>query len=365
MHGNPSIGYIKKDGVLLEDKEQSPKIRHIFEKYIELRSVSKLHDYLIENEIRTKTDKMFYKGHLHKILRNKIYIGKITHKSEVYEGLHDGIVDEKVFEKVQNILDENTIRQKHSIGAKHVSLLAGKIYDDKDNVMSPSHSRNRHGACYRYYISQALLQNRQHEAGNISKIPAKEIEDFIRLKCSELVKNKDQMIKYLSDMTLKKQKAILNFLENYNPDNVFIRTVLNKVVVSENKVHIYLYNDLLRKALEALTYGQLLNFETEDNCLLEFNYEVNLSPCHQKGTKIVIGHNKIEYNFTLIRAITKGFYYHKLLKEEKLSKELRTDSYIKRLMRLRFLPPNIIEAILNGTQERGLTLKELYKIAKI
>lgn len=365
MHGNAPIGYIKKDGVLYEDKEQSPKIKEIFEKYLEFNSVSRLQNYLKENAIYTKTGRMFYKGHLHKILRSKIYVGKIEHKDEEYEGLHEAIIDKVTFDKVQKSLDENTVRANNAVGAKHYSLLASKIYDDKNNIMSPSHSRNRHGACYRYYISQAVIQNREYDAGSISKISASEIEDFVCSKISELVKDKEQMLQYMETFTVRKQNQILKFLETYTPDQVFIRTILNKVILSTNCVKMFIDKDLLVKSAEAITFGQLLNLKSNEDDILTLNYEVKLSPHRQKGTKIVIDNNKVEYNLTLIQAVTKGFYYNKLVEEGRMPKEFGDSSYIHRLMRLRFLPPDIIEAILNGTQDKTLTLKQLYKMSKI
>ena len=365
MHGIATIGYIKKDGILYEDKEHSYKIKTIFKKYIEFKSVAKLQNYLNESQIYTRTGKSFRKGNLHRILRNKVYIGKIEHKNEVYEGLHDGIIDEKIFNKVQKIMDENSVKAKNSIGSKHVSLLAGKIFDDKGNIMSPSHSRNRHGACYRYYISQAIIQNRAHEAGTISKIPAGEIEQFVCENIKELILNKEQIQNYIKDKPIKKQNNILNFLELYTPDVVFIRTVLNKTTIYQDKIRILIDRDLLVQAIEAVTYGKLLNFKSTGDYLLDFSYDVKISSANQKGTKIVIGHNKVEYNLTLIQAITKGFYYFKLLQKGKMTKEQKSSSHIKRLMKLRLLPPEIIEAILNGTQDRTLTIKELYTMAVV
>lgn len=365
MHGSAPIGYIKKDGTLIEDREQSHKIKHLFDKYLELGSVPKLHTYLRENKIYTKTDKEFYKGHLNKILRNKVYIGKIEFKNEVYEGLHGGIIDEDVFEKVQKSLDQNAVRKNHSTTAKHTSLLAGKLFDDKENYMSPSHSNNKYKRSYRYYVSQALLQNRQHEAGTISKIAAGELEDFVTNKITELIKNKEQIQEYISEMPLKKQNKILQFLENYTPDHVFIRTIIEKVKLSDKNISILINRDILTQALETVTYGLLFNFKSDGNQFLNFEYKVNISPCKSRGAKVILGHNKIEYNLTLIQAITKGFYYHKLLLENKLTKDLKTSSHVRRLMKLRFLPPELIESILNGTQDRNLTIVQLYKLVKV
>ena len=363
IHGTAPIGYIKKDGTLIPDNEQVPIINLIFKKYLELKSVSKLQAYLKENGIKTKTGKFFAKGNLHNLLRNKIFIGKIVHKDEEYEGLHEGIIDEKLFFQVQKLLDENTVKTNNSVGAKHFSLLAGKLYDDKNNIMTPSHSRNKYGACYRYYISQAILKYNPNDAGTISKIPAKEIEEFITLKISEFIKNKEVMLEYLSELDIKKQKCVIEFLQNYEPDRIFIRTVINRIDIYVDNIRLYIDKDLFIKSVQAVTYGEVMNFKSKADHLISFNYDVKLSPTARRGAQIVIGHNKVEYNLVLIQAITKGFYYNKLLEEGRMSKELKDNSYVRRLMKLRFLPPDIIESVLNGTQPRTMTLKELLKSA--
>ncbi len=55
------------------------------------------------------------------------------------------------------------------------ALLAGKLFDDRGNRMSPSHA-TKGGRRYRYYVSQAILQGRQQDAGSLSRVAAMEIE---------------------------------------------------------------------------------------------------------------------------------------------------------------------------------------------
>jgi hypothetical protein len=57
-------------------------------------------------------------------------------------------------------------------------LLAGRIFDDRGNRMTPSHAQKK-GLRYRYYISAALLQGRTEQAGTVSRVSAKEIEDLV------------------------------------------------------------------------------------------------------------------------------------------------------------------------------------------
>lgn len=46
--------------------------------------------------------------------------------------------------------------------------------------------------------------------------------------------------------------------------------------------------------------------------------------------------------------------------ENKLTSEQKANSYINRIMKLRFLPKEIISAILAGDQDPDLTIEKLY-----
>jgi site-specific DNA recombinase len=58
------------------------------------------------------------------------------------------------------------------------SSLSGLLFDDRGNRMSPSHA-NKKGVRYRYYVSQALLQNRKAEAGSIARVSAPDLEELV------------------------------------------------------------------------------------------------------------------------------------------------------------------------------------------
>ena len=58
------------------------------------------------------------------------------------------------------------------------SFLSGLLFDDRGNLMSPSHA-NKKGVRYRYYVSQAVLQKRKENAGSIARVAAPDIEELI------------------------------------------------------------------------------------------------------------------------------------------------------------------------------------------
>ena len=76
-------------------------------------------------------------------------------------------------DNAQRLLTEHATRRT---GSRQDSdaLLASKLFDDRGNRMSPSHV-TKGGRRWRYYVSQALLQGRKHEAGSVARVPALEI----------------------------------------------------------------------------------------------------------------------------------------------------------------------------------------------
>lgn len=105
---------------------------------------------------------------------------------------------------------------------------------------------------------------------------------------------------------------------------------------------------------------KLKQYLAEQNILTRKGKYISLTP--QRQNKIIIP-GKANYDMKLIQAIVKSFWYNKLGAERKLPPEARNGNN-KRLRKLRFLPPNIIESIMNGTQDSELNIKQLIKMAE-
>ena len=144
-------------------------VRHLFGRYLALGSVHALErdveaSGIVSKAHVTKKGKTigglpFSRGALFHLLRNRIYHGQIVHKNEVYDGQHDAIVDEAVFEKVQEQLSTNARRsQKRSDTRIAKAPLTGKLFDANGEPMSPTFSRGKMGKSYRYYLSASLQQ---------------------------------------------------------------------------------------------------------------------------------------------------------------------------------------------------------------
>jgi len=365
MNGIAPLGYLNKDRTLEIDEENVEKVRLIFDKYLELKSVPSLKAYLEENKITTRSGKDFSKGHLYRILENKTYIGKIEHKDKVYSGLHDGIIDEDIFDKAQKILLGNRIKNKNSSSIKNPSLLAGKLFDDKNNYMSPSHSNTRNRK-YRYYVSQAIIQCRRNEAGVVSKIPAGEIEKVITQEIKDFVSDSNNVQPLLNDCNIHKQKALLNNIAD-KVDNHFIRTILGKVVIYKEKVEIIICKNQLLKVLEAIYNNMDLPEEIkgESENPINITKNIRISSTARNGSVLILTDSDTqqpEINPILVKAIAKSYLWNKQILSDEKIKDFTISSYVKKVINLRFLSPKIIESILNGAQSRDLTIQNLFDI---
>jgi site-specific DNA recombinase len=184
MGGVVPLGYRVENRALHVVEEHAAFVRDLFRRYLEARSVVRLKAILDQEDIRLpmRTDGtskttgggLISRGHLYKILSNPIYLGRLTHKGQVHEGLHDPLIDQETWDRVQALLAGHAQR---TIGLRQHSdaLLAGKLFDDRGNRMSPSHAAKQ-GRRWRYYVSQAILQGRKQEAGSVARVPAMGIE---------------------------------------------------------------------------------------------------------------------------------------------------------------------------------------------
>jgi site-specific DNA recombinase len=184
MGGVVPLGYRVDNRALHVVEEHAAFVRDLFRRYLEIGSVVRLKAALDQENVRlpTRTDGrgktkgggLISRGHLYKILSNPIYVGRLTHKDQVHEGLHDPIVDHESWSRVQRLLAEHA---QDRAGSRQDSdaLLAGKLFDDRGNRMSPSHATKR-GHRYRYYVSQAILQGRKADVGSVAPAPAMELQ---------------------------------------------------------------------------------------------------------------------------------------------------------------------------------------------
>lgn len=166
MGGPVPLGYEVENRKLIENKPEAKLVRHIMLRYLALGSVVELAEELNRDGYRTKIQRrtsgphrggcIFRRGTLYHLLSNRIYRGMIVHKGEAFDGEHEAIVPQELWDKVQEVQEVRATRASGSarrLGAANPSLLTGMVTDGEGRSMTPSHA-SRQGKRYRYYVTR-------------------------------------------------------------------------------------------------------------------------------------------------------------------------------------------------------------------
>src|SRR5690606_15092231 len=97
----------------------------------------------------------FDKPALHRLLSNVTYIGKVTHGDSVYEGEHEPIVPQELFDRAQALLRRNRhTGGKYAHGRnKNNAMLRGLVRCASCGVSMTHHFTTKNGKTrYRYYV---------------------------------------------------------------------------------------------------------------------------------------------------------------------------------------------------------------------
>jgi hypothetical protein len=111
-------------------------------------------------------------------LSNSIYLGRIAHKGQLYDGRHDALIDQQTWDAVQARLTGNGHDRHRAATVREPSLLSGLLFDADGERLSPSHAV-KSGRRYRYYISRALISEAGSDHGRGWRLPAHDIEQAV------------------------------------------------------------------------------------------------------------------------------------------------------------------------------------------
>lgn len=166
MGGPVPLGYQVVDRKLVPVPEEAERVRTIMRRYLETQSVPALLVRLKSEGVLTKVQILtstgyrggipFSRGSLYHLLQNPVYRGKIVHKGQAYDGEHEAIVDEQLWDQVQHRLRENAPDRKRPDNAPQRALLQGLMFDPEGRPMVPTYGSNGTRR-YTYYVTRKDL----------------------------------------------------------------------------------------------------------------------------------------------------------------------------------------------------------------
>ena len=198
--GTPILGYdvdrSDSGSRLVVNHLEAARVQAIFDLYLEKGSLMPVVDELAQRgwmtkQWRTKAGlqrggRPFDRGSLYALLTNLTYIGKVKHKTEVYDGEHEPIVDRAVFERVQTMLQRNGRSGGAEARNKCGALLRGLLRCKACN-RSMTHTFTSKGSRrYRYYTCTHAIKGGRKRCPSGS-LPAGEIEQAVVEQVREMV----------------------------------------------------------------------------------------------------------------------------------------------------------------------------------
>ncbi len=306
---------------------------------------------------------LFGRGHLYQILGNPIYAGKIRHRRQVFEGKHPAIIDPDIWEDVQKRLIAASGRARGQVNAAHPSELAGKLYDETGDRLTPSHA-NKNGKRLRYYVSRRLVIDTTEKHPDAWRLPAPQLEHVIARAASEHLASQgvlpilvdglkatevtclDKKLRLLARMFLS-QKTVQgwsNLIEKTDIASGHLTITLDATAIAEHL-------DLPLKRL------------SPDALLISKPFQLR-----RRGieTKIILGNAIPEVDQTLIRNIVKAMEWYDAVKNSKTFAKIAAQAgvstdRVRSVIGLAFLAPDIIEQIVSGKLPLHMTSDFLIK----
>jgi DNA invertase Pin-like site-specific DNA recombinase len=387
MGGNVPLGYDADERTLVINPAEAETVRCIFALYRELGCVRRVKEEADRLGLRTKCGrtangterggKPFSRGHLYTLLSNPIYTGRIAHKAELHAGQHAAVIDDETWSAVRDQLAANTSDHRRKAKAAEPSLLTGLLFDARGERLTPSHAVKK-GRRYRYYVSAALITEAGTDRPQGWRLAAREIEEAVIRILADALTSQSSLVERFgaagmpSDQIrrLLSRAARMAAALGGSPGEraKLVRDLVEQIIIDEKTIIIKLRRDLLlgedvppcaseaasESAVELRAAATFTRRGAETRLVLpglaQQKYSSRCDPALIKA--IARGHTWFEELATCrVRSL------QELAKRDGISRR-----YIRRLVALAFLGPQLVEAILQGRQPLELTTTRLTEL---
>jgi site-specific DNA recombinase len=405
MGGQPALGYDVRDRKLVVNEAEAETVRAIFRRYLVLGSVRELKAVLdtegVVSKHRTAANgdpyggQSFSRGALYQMLQNRVYCGEIAHKGAAYPGEHSAIVEEDLWRQVQKKLEANGVERSGARGrGKLAYLLAGILFDAEGEPMTPTHAVKK-GVRYRYYVSRRLITDIRaggaretgcREQGH--RLPAGDLERLVVERLKSFFADPDAVTDSLPrrcrsapnvERALGAASEIVRVVAAQDADKTFnlLRPLIIAARVHPDRIDIELAADRVTDALldGGGSIGDRLDTRrdadltaaADDDRRLLLTIGAQLKRAGMEMRFLVEGvEGGAPPDAHLVRLLTRAHSLaHRfatnpgITLEEASAAEAIGAPYAARLMRLNFLAPDVVIAILNGRQPAALTATKL------
>jgi len=366
MGGNVPLGYQADGRTLKIDEAEAATIRTLFDLYLEHGILRVVKEQAEDLDLRSRRreraggrisgGKHFDRGHIHHILSNPVYAGRIRHKAQVYEGQHPAIIDAEVWDRVQQMLQDGSAKARGTKRKASRSPLAGKLFDETGDRLTPSHSQ-KNGKRLRYYISRRLVTDRSQKHPDAWRLPAEQVEALLAQLIRRHMTRPDAAPSMTQTISAPEIMSVAEKLADRKPASDDL-ALIERVHLRPGSLTVLLNQDTLCRSLEVRpdqisTSGLTINAPFQ---------------MRRRGVelKLHLGEAPAEFDRTLVRNIVKARRWMEMIIKGKTFTEIAgaegtSKRRVQDVVDLALLAPDILDAIASGEQPTGLTSDYLIK----
>ena len=257
--GHTPFGYVRdKSKKLAIEPAEAKIIKKMFEMYLSTGSLSAVYKKIKNLKSLTRRGNIFTKNTIFRILRNIVYTGKISYHGTIYQGLHQPIIAQEVFDEVQKLhgkLEKRSVSYNYTLfpglvickecGSTMVSVFSNRVKSDK---------RVRY-----FYYSCSAIRIKDRSICGTKQVSADRLDRNIVEYLQNLVNNQ-QYLDSLVFMLNNKHKGGLAECEpevsalQYKPD--ILKNILEKIIKASGLRNKYEKLAILKRHIEKVIYSK-------------------------------------------------------------------------------------------------------------
>ncbi len=366
MGGPVPLGYEVIDRKLIPVPEEAERVRTIMRRYIVSRSANELIAELEAEGIRTKVQQRtsgphrggipFRRGSLFHLLKNPIYRGKIVHKETIYDGEHEAIVDEELWNAVQDRLQEKAPPRRRPTNDPQQALLRGLLTDPSGRPMVPTYA-TKGLRRYAYYETRKDLA-RQYDAPAV-RIGQGQLERHLVVQLTALLEDEHALRRMSGEIEgralqnlFSKAKSSAARLAFDQSRRSIIPELIAAMQIGDERIDVRLNANVLGSRS-----GEHWNWSIPlpprrpfREAKLRINAEEDRAPVDEKLITLLV---EAQQARELVLA------YADLSLNQIAKREGRCRTQLRNLLRISWLSPRVVEAIVSGKQPAHLDRKQL------
>ena len=200
-NGGPApIGYRLENGNLIVDDYEALQVKEVFSLYKD-HGQNKTANIMNDKGYKTKYGKWHGKT-VARVIENPIYLGKIRHKNDIYDGDHEAIITQESYSSIQETMEKRSYIPRE----RSQNIFSGLLWCSHCGArMKPTWTSPENGnRQYRYYVCYSVAKHPRHMVKDPdcpgSYWRMEDIDSFVFSELNKLILDKNKFFQAYKDI---------------------------------------------------------------------------------------------------------------------------------------------------------------------